>query len=563
MLPDGRGDPIGGLVLGPVQRYADEHCVSLWMETVEPGEVTVVAGEHTASAPTFSAHGHHFAMVDVEGLPAGSHLPYEVRVNGRTVWPAPRTMFPPSALRTLDHAEPLRIVFGTCRSSVPHDRRTNRRYGVDVLRSLALRLANGGVPEPTDSIHDGWPSLLLFLGDQVYADETSDSMREYISHHRDLDDPPGEELADFGEYAHLYRLAWSEPTVRWVMSTVPSAMMFDDHDVRDDWNTSQAWRDTMRATEWWRGRIVAGLGSYWIYQHLGNLSPAERADDPLWQKMQASVGQDVGALLDEFAGAAEDDPEAYRWSYSRELGRTRLIVIDSRAARVTEPERRAMLDPVETRWLDERVQGDVDHLLLGTSIPFLLPMGLHYLEAWNEAVAGGAWGRRAIDVAEAVRQTFDLEHWSAFQRSFRAVQEMVEQVSSGRRGKPPATVMFLSGDVHHSYLLAADLPTGPGYSRVVQAVCSPIRNPLPQVMRFVTAALAYGVAGTAGRMLSRAARVSNPLWTWHTEQGPWFDNAMATLDIDGRQARLAWETASEGPNDDHLLWCPVSRVTVT
>jgi hypothetical protein len=332
------------------------------METVEPGEVTVLAGEHTASAPTFSAHGHHFAMVDVEGLPAGSHLPYEVRVNGRTVWPAPRTMFPPSALRTLDHAEPLRIVFGTCRSSVPHDRRTNRRYGVDVLRSLALRLANGGVPEPTDSIHDGWPSLLLFLGDQVYADETSDSMREYISHHRDLDDPPGEELADFGEYAHLYRLAWSEPTVRWVMSTVPSAMMFDDHDVRDDWNTSQAWRETMRATEWWRGRHRGRPGVVLDLPAPGQPVAGERADDPLWQKMQASVGQDVGALLDEFAGAAEDDPEAYRWSYSRELGRTRLIVIDSRAARVTEPERRAMLDPVETRWLDERVQGDVDHL---------------------------------------------------------------------------------------------------------------------------------------------------------------------------------------------------------
>ena len=29
-------------------------------------------------------------------------------------------------------------------------------------------------------------------------------------------------------------------------------MIFDDHDVIDDWNTSAAWLAEMRATPWWQ-----------------------------------------------------------------------------------------------------------------------------------------------------------------------------------------------------------------------------------------------------------------------------------------------------------------------
>ena len=79
---------------------------------------------------------------------------------------------------------------------------------------------------------------MLFLGDQVYADLTSKAMQEFISARRDITQPPGKELVDYEEYAYLYGLAWSDEANRWLLSTVPSAMIFDDHDVRDDWNAS-------------------------------------------------------------------------------------------------------------------------------------------------------------------------------------------------------------------------------------------------------------------------------------------------------------------------------------
>ena len=97
-----------------------------------------------------------------------------------------------------------------------------------------------------------------------------------------MSQPPGEEVADFEEYTRLYREAWTDPDIRWLLSTVPSVMIFDDHDVIDDWNISWEWVEDARSQRWWNGRITGAFMSYWIYQHLGNLAPPELAEEPLY-----------------------------------------------------------------------------------------------------------------------------------------------------------------------------------------------------------------------------------------------------------------------------------------
>ena len=150
---------------------------------------------------------------------------------------------------------------------------------------------------------------------------------------------------------------------------------------------------------------------------------------------------------------------------------------------------RQMLDDGEMAWLDTQLTGDVDHLFIGTSLPFLLPPGLQHLEAFSEALTHGAWGRAGRRIGETLRQGVDLEHWGAFQESFRKVAEMVVQVAAGERGRAPRTVTFLSGDVHHSYVSEVTRlhrrDRRELQSRVLQVVCSPIRNPLPHWMRFL------------------------------------------------------------------------------
>lgn len=261
------------LVVGPMLRYVDETSASVWVETSEPCEVTVEVGDVRSEARTFTVHGHHYALVDVEG--GGT---YEVRLDGETVWPLPDRS--PSRIRLLGPDGPNRVMFGSCRTSVPHDLVYTISHGVDVLRAYG-----GTLPDASD---ERWPDLLLLLGDQVYADEPSAEMLEFIASRRDTD--PKKEIADFEEYAELYRLAWTDPEIRWLLSTVPTAMIFDDHDLRDDFNTSISWRTAMEDVPWWRHRVVSGIGAYWVYQHLGNMSPAERASDEVLSKVYAAEG---------------------------------------------------------------------------------------------------------------------------------------------------------------------------------------------------------------------------------------------------------------------------------
>ena len=154
---------------------------------------------------------------------------------------------------------------------------------VDALRVLADHMCRDG--DPAD-----WPHALVLLGDQVYADEVPPDVREQLRAARDVELPPYETVANFEEYTWLYRASWSEPHIRWLLSTVPSAMIFDDHDVHDDWNTSKTWVDTMRATGWWDERIVGGFATYWLYQHMGNLSPQHLAQDDLYAALRAAGG---------------------------------------------------------------------------------------------------------------------------------------------------------------------------------------------------------------------------------------------------------------------------------
>ncbi|MCG5211982.1 alkaline phosphatase D family protein [Streptosporangium sp. KLBMP 9127] len=506
------------LVVGPMLRYVDSSRVSVWVETARPCRVTVSAGEARADSPTFTVHGHHYAIVDLEGTgEAGAAVPYTVELDGVRAWPEEGAR--PSVIRLLPEGGPERVLFGSCRTSVPHDVVHTLSHGVDVLREYGCRLR--------ETPHAEWPDLLLFLGDQVYADEPSREMLDYIAARRDGAEP-AREIADFEEYAELYRQAWTEPEIRWLLSTVPSAMIFDDHDLRDDWNTSATWREEMSRVPWWHRRVVAGLGAYWIYQHLGNLSPAERAAEPLLEELR-SAGGDGAGLLDAFAARADEDPNAMRWSYARDYGSTRLIMLDTRCARRLTPGDRRMIDRREWDWLKGQLAGAAGHLVIGSSIPVLLPAGIHHVESWNEALCDGAWGGAMAKWSEKLRQGIDLEHWAAFRRSF----EELSRLLSGA----PGTVILLSGDVHYSYLAKArNLP-------IFQVVCSPIRNPLSRTFRLLNVVASFGLATLLGTVLARLAGLPRTPFRWRIAQGPWFQNSVATLTL-GQVATVVWHGAT-------------------
>src|SRR5687768_14011151 len=79
--------PDGPLVLGPLLRYIGETAATIWVQTRDTTTVTVRAFDREWSSPTFAAHGHHYALVVVDGLEPGSVGDYEVDLGGEKVWP--------------------------------------------------------------------------------------------------------------------------------------------------------------------------------------------------------------------------------------------------------------------------------------------------------------------------------------------------------------------------------------------------------------------------------------------------------------------------------------------
>jgi len=547
------------LILGPLLRHVGASDATVWVETSASCEVEVLADGSTHRSHTFSVEGHHYALVVITGLEPGSSYEYGVSLDGQGVWPEPGSPFPPPVIRTIVPDDELTLTFGSCRVSVPHElpytkkrgkfaRGVGGGYERDTLYALSLRMQR----QPREE----WPDALMLLGDQIYADEVCEGTRDFIRSRRDPNKPPGdEEVADFEEYTHLYLDSWKDPVVGWLLSTVPSAMIFDDHDVHDDWNTSETWVRQMRSKSWWEERIVGAFMSYWIYQHLGNLSPQELYEDELFGRVREA--SDATRILREFAYKADREIAGTRWSFYRDFGKVRLIMMDSRAGRVLDVEHRSMLDDEEWAWIEDRTKGDFDHLLLGTSLPFLLAHGMHHLEAWNEAVCRGVWGRLAAKAGEFIRQLLDLEHWAAFQDSFSRLARLLRSISAGERSdeRPPASILLLSGDVHHGYLAEVAFKGGAGLeSSVYQVVSSPLRNPLGLPERL---ALRTGWTGTGrlvGKTLARLAGVAEQDVRWRlVHEEPWFDNHISTLALRGREATLKVEkTTPEDAGEPRL-----------
>ena len=540
------------LVLGPMLRHVDHTSATIWVETDDPCTVSVLDAEQR----TFQVGDRHYALVCVEGLEPGSSTPYEVRLDGKVEWPPADTHFPRPRIRTLQPGRAVRLAFGSCRYASPLSVTSDGRYGTDALDSYAREIA--GAPD------DQWPDGLLLLGDQVYADETSPLTQDTIRRRRDVTKPPYLEVANFAEYAELYNESWGDPLVRWLYATVPTAMIFDDHDIHDDWNTSAVWRERMKRTSWWQERISGGLAAYWVYQHLGNLSPAALAEDELYQKVCAADG-DVGPMLHDFAAEADreaDGEKGYRWSYRRDFGPVRLVVVDSRCGRILDEGDRSMVSRSEAAWIEAQlsdVDGDpIDHLLIATSLPWLLPRAVHDMESWNEALCAGSRGPRLATLGEKVREAADLEHWAAFRRSFDWLAGAIEAVARGGGAsdglpseqsetasdgnRPPATVLVLSGDVHHQYVAEARWRR-PVDSRVYQLVQSPVHHSVPfsqrSIFRLGWSRLLERVTTTLGRW----GKVPPVPLSWSKVAGPYFGNSLGLLVLDGRTASFSLQRA--------------------
>jgi hypothetical protein len=137
-----------------------------------------------------------------------------------------------------------------------------------------------------------------------------------------------------------------------------------------------------------------------------------------------------------------------------------------------------------------------------------------------------------------------LEHWPAFGASFRRLAASTARVAAGERGRAPGTVLWLSGDVHYGYLVAASLDSssdsslGAQRSRVWQVVSSPLRNYLPLPSKLLNQFGTTRVALAGGSLLSWLAALPPFPVRWRVVDGPAFGNQLAELTLVGSRAEV-------------------------
>lgn len=180
--------------------------------------------------------------------------------------------------------------------------------------------------------------------------------------------------------------------------------------------------------------------------------------------------------------------------------------------------------------------------MLASSVPFLLAPGLHYIEAWDEALTDGAWGRPISGVGERLRRLAVMDHWASFQRSMRRTCELIDDIARGREGDAPESIVLLSGDVHHCYCAQVGFP---GRVRGAQrrvagrllGVSQGARPPEKAILKFGQTP----VAERLSRRLARAVGVRPLPFGWRIVDRPDYANQIGTLTIAGPTSHVRVE----------------------
>jgi hypothetical protein len=232
---------------------------------------------------------------------------------------------------------------------------------------------------------------------------------------------------------NLERARSALPATRRVLANVPTYMIFDDHDVTDDWNLTREWREAVAASPTGRRFVANALAAYWLFQAWGN--DPDSFDDAL-------KGTVAGFLVGERSVSAakfEDRLWSFdRWSYAVPTTPP-AVVLDTRTQRSYDSERGAarLLGPGEQRRVLRlaREARAADRGDPHSPLVLISPVPVYGLELQE---------RRQKFLADKVGPyEIDFEAWhSNLQGLVDFMRMLTEELS-------PTWCLLLSGDVHY------------------------------------------------------------------------------------------------------------------
>ncbi|CDT83558.1 hypothetical protein [Vibrio coralliirubri] len=275
------------------------------------------------------------------------------------------------------------------------------------------------------------------------------------------------------------------PQVQRLFAHIPTYMIFDDHDVTDDWNLTVGWEHAVDQNQFATQVIGNGLAAYWMCQGWGNKPESfdetfiEQAkqlfvDQPLITKqprISKQTHNEAGdAVTTHSIGNIEPDKhQAFiemlsrfeEWHYTIDTS-PKVIVLDTRTRRWRSESR--MNKP--SGLMDWEALIEFQHQLMNQDkvvIVSAAPMfGVKFIETLQ---------KMATTIGKPL--VIDAENWMAHPGSANTL------ISIFTHTKTPTNFVVLSGDVHYSFAYDIKLRYRRNSPNIYQITCSGIKNQFP------------------------------------------------------------------------------------
>ncbi|MCP4989292.1 MAG: alkaline phosphatase family protein [Colwellia sp.] len=245
--------------------------------------------------------------------------------------------------------------------------------------------------------------------------------------------------------------------VQRLLAHIPTYMIFDDHDVTDDWNLTAAWEQAAYQDPLAKRIIGNSLFAYWLCQGWGNDPKQFKGDffqiaDSYQQQPDCRQHDAFVDYLLKFS----------HWQYTVD-SQPKLVVLDSRTRRwrsehsLDEPS--GLMDWEALCELQQELIGH-DSILLVSPAPIF---GVKVIETIQ---------RMATIAGQPL--AVDAENWMAHPGAASTLLNIF------RHPKTPQHFVILSGDVHYSFVYDIELRFRHHSPHIWQITSSGIKNQFPQ-----------------------------------------------------------------------------------
>ncbi len=262
------------------------------------------------------------------------------------------------------------------------------------------------------------------------------------------------------EQVHIDQFRDGLPGVARVFAHLSTLMMFDDHDITDDWNLSAQWEETAYGHPFSKRIIGNALLAYLLCQGWGN---QPQVFGELLDQTQALTGQVQANHLEATAQDAllEALLKFQQWHYV--LPTTPALVV---------------LDTRTRRWRSEFTLKQPSGLLDWEALSELQQALLDHPSAIIVSPAP-VFGVKLIETVQKVFSwcgfplLVDAENWMAHRGAAQVILNIF------RHSRTPGNYVILSGDVHYSFVYQVLIRHRNGGPKIWQITSSGIKNEFP------------------------------------------------------------------------------------